>query len=177
MAKPLGRAELVFARQVPAGCARRCHTVSRCGSFQPKRSQTRGYVSASNLSAPHRGTQRSLALICSSGLGDKSGVAGGIEGEATFAPISDEDEAFGPEKLLLVGFLPEEVTEVQELLDELEADFISPVVCTQEMVESATLMEAICTEQNDPQKVKTALGVPRVLFLSGKPQLSCATHL
>ena len=39
------------------------------------------------------------------------------------------------------------IQQVLQMLTELGAEFVKPVVCTKQMVEEATLMEAVCVEQ------------------------------
>lgn len=102
-------------------------------------------------------------------------VSSGIEEESNFAPIDADSESapggvaesrFGPEATLLVGFTSEETKEWRRTLDEIGADFVEVKTLTAAL-RRGTLGEALETKQADASAEKPALGVPRVMFLSG----------
>lgn len=99
----------------------------------------------------------------------------GVEDETNFAPIDGAsdgapggvaEDVFGPEAVLLVGFTPVECAEWREILDAIGADFIRVVACDKAMTRG-TLGRALETVQEDVSAVKPALGVPRMMFMSG----------
>jgi hypothetical protein len=98
-----------------------------------------------------------------------------VEDETNFAPIDGAsdgapggvaEDVFGPEAVLLVGFTPAECAEWREILDAIGADFIRVVACDKAMTRG-TLGRALETVQEDVSAVKPALGVPRMMFMSG----------
>ena len=99
----------------------------------------------------------------------------GVEDETNFAPIDGASdgapggvsaEVFGPEAVLLVGFTRAECGEWREILDAIGADFIRVVAC-EAATTRGTLGQALETVQEDLTVVKPALGVPRMMFMSG----------
>ena len=99
----------------------------------------------------------------------------GVEEETNFAPIDGASEdapggvaagRFGPECVLLVGFTRGETAEWREVLDDIGADFVRVTTCVESMLR-APLGRALETVQEDATAVKPALGVPRMMFLSG----------
>ena len=89
----------------------------------------------------------------------------------TFKPLlgDNTDEQiyrFGPECTLLVGFTREEAAGWREVLDEIGADFMRVTTCVKSMLH-APLGQALETFQEDASAVAPALGVPRMMFLSG----------
>ena len=101
--------------------------------------------------------------------------ARGVEDETNFAPIDGAsdgapggvaEDVFGPEAVLLVGFTPAECAEWREILDAIGADFIRVAACDEAMTRG-TLGRALETVQEDVSAVKPALGVPRMMFMSG----------
>ena len=87
----------------------------------------------------------------------------------TFKPfLGDNTDAdgFGPECTLLVGFTREEAAGWREVLDEIGADFMRVTTCVKSMLH-APLGRALETFQEDASAVAPALGVPRMMFLSG----------
>lgn len=73
------------------------------------------------------------------------------------------DERFGPDAVLLVGFRKEEVPRVRQALDELGADFVAVVLASSVSLRG-TLRDALASQELPGAP---ALGVPRVLFVSG----------
>ena len=67
--------------------------------------------------------------------------------------------------VLLVGFLREEVPRVRAALDAMGADFVRVTLCTRELLD-APLGDALAAPAQ-VAPVTPALGVPRVLFVSG----------
>ena len=119
----------------------------------------------------------SRAAEPSASVGDNDeGLVRGIESETNFAPIdatSDAapggvagEERFGPEATLLMGFTSSETKEWREMLDAIGADFVKTLTLTTAM-KKMTLGEAISSTQADASVEKSALGVPRMMFLSG----------
>ena len=99
----------------------------------------------------------------------------GVEDETNFAPIdADSDDApggvasgrFGPECVLCVGFAREEVRAWREVLDGIGADFVRVNACEKRML-ARPLGRALEATQGDASAVAPALGVPRMMFLSG----------
>ena len=87
-------------------------------------------------------------------------------------PDSDEgiggttaEQRFGPDALLLCGFLPSEGDAVRALLSDLGSDFIR-VLQLEEGMQFLTLGQALMTDP-PARPVRPALGVPRILFMSG----------
>jgi hypothetical protein len=75
------------------------------------------------------------------------------------------EQRFGPDALLLCGFLPSEGDAVRALLADLGADFIR-VLQLEEGMQFLTLGQALVAEQ-PARPLRPALGVPRILFMSG----------
>ena len=67
-----------------------------------------------------------------------------VPGEATFARISEDDEAFGPPAILLIGYSSEEIRHVREIMHDLDAEFVQ-VRSLQLRMLDMTLLEAIST--------------------------------
>ncbi|KAF6140302.1 hypothetical protein GIB67_000350 [Kingdonia uniflora] len=68
----------------------------------------------------------------------EGGVPGEVIEDSKFVPLNAEDESYGPSSLLLLGFEVDETAKIQELLKELDGDFL-----------------------------KIAKSLPRICFLSG----------
>jgi len=106
----------------------------------------------------------------------RSRAKAAVDDDGQFAPISLEsdegiggtsDERFGPDVLLLAGFMKEELAQVRALLVELEAEDILTIKLLTREMHAGTLGEAFETEQPSPEETSPALGVPRVCVLSG----------
>lgn len=65
-----------------------------------------------------------------------------VPGEATFARISEDDEAFGPPAILLIGYSSEETRRVREIMHDLDAEFVQ-VRSLQLRMLDMTLLEAV----------------------------------
>ncbi|KFK38419.1 hypothetical protein AALP_AA3G110800 [Arabis alpina] len=89
-----------------------------------------------------------------------------LEEDSKFVPLDPEDPRFGPPVLLLLGFQFHEAQKIQELLKELDGEFMEIVFCTENMI-PRSLWEAVNTKQPDLKRVKIAESLPRICFLSG----------
>ncbi|XP_010558145.1 PREDICTED: uncharacterized protein LOC104826897 isoform X4 [Tarenaya hassleriana] len=88
------------------------------------------------------------------------------EEESKFVPLNAEDPQFGPPALLLLGFQLDEALKIQQLLTELDGEFMQIILCTEEMI-TRSLWEAVNTRQPDLRRVQMAKSQPRICFLSG----------
>ena len=115
-----------------------------------------------------RGTtgRRRRSLRVSSGIEEETNFAPIDAGDSESAPGGVAESRFGPEVTLLVGFTSEETKEWRRTLDEIGADFVEVKTLTAAM-RRGTLGAALETKQADASAEKPALGVPRVMFLSG----------
>ncbi|KAH6760407.1 vacuolar acid trehalase, partial [Perilla frutescens var. hirtella] len=68
--------------------------------------------------------------------------------------------------LLLLGFQVEEAAKIQQLLKELEGEFLEMIFCTEDMI-NCSLWEAVNTKQSNLEALKVAKSLPRICFLSG----------
>ncbi|CAH8283477.1 unnamed protein product [Eruca vesicaria subsp. sativa] len=89
-----------------------------------------------------------------------------LEEDSKFVPLDPEDPLFGPPVLLLLGFQIHEAQKIQELLKELDGEFMKIMLCTEDMIQRS-LWEAVNTRQTDLKRVKVAGSLPRICFLSG----------
>ncbi|ESQ49027.1 hypothetical protein EUTSA_v10021497mg [Eutrema salsugineum] len=89
-----------------------------------------------------------------------------LEEDSKFVPLDPQDPLFGPPVLLLLGFQFHETHKIQELLKELDGEFMKIVLCTEDMI-PRSLWEAVNTRQTDLKRVKIAESLPRICFLSG----------
>ncbi|XP_021897706.1 uncharacterized protein LOC110814535 [Carica papaya] len=86
--------------------------------------------------------------------------------DSKFVPLNAEDPRYGPPALLLLGFELEEAAEIQQLLKELDGEFMEVIYCTEDMI-PRSLWEAVNTRQPNLGSLKIAKSVPRICFLSG----------
>lgn len=86
--------------------------------------------------------------------------------DSKFAPLKDDHPAFGPPAMMLMGLSHSEFLKVQELLHNMQGDFLKVIIYTDDMLEG-TLWSAINSSQPGPTELKGAIGVPRICFLSG----------
>ncbi|XP_027365537.1 uncharacterized protein LOC113872293 [Abrus precatorius] len=86
--------------------------------------------------------------------------------DSKFVPLNAEDPRYGPPALLLLGFEAHEVLKIQQLLKELDGEFLKVIYCTEDMV-TRSLWEAVHTTQHNLEEVKIAKSLPRICFLSG----------
>ncbi|XP_010483720.1 PREDICTED: uncharacterized protein LOC104762147 [Camelina sativa] len=89
-----------------------------------------------------------------------------LEEDSKFVPLDPQDPRFGPPVLLLLGLQLHEAQKIQELLKELDGEFMEIVCCTADMI-PRSLWEAVNTKQPDLKRVKIAESLPRICFLSG----------
>ncbi|KAG6557067.1 hypothetical protein Mapa_000993 [Marchantia paleacea] len=139
-------------------------------SYRVKRVLSRGLVQ-NNSWEP---AANSVAWILPRSTDDCQLRAAASEGEipeeiledSKFVPLNDDDPRFGPAVLFLLGFGNNEGAQVQEMLHEMEGDFLKVVLCTPEMIKG-TLGQAVNTPQPDITTVRVAKGLPPICFLSG----------
>ncbi|XP_015942708.1 uncharacterized protein LOC107467984 [Arachis duranensis] len=86
--------------------------------------------------------------------------------DSKFVPLNAEDPRYGPPALLLLGFAEDEALKIQQLLKELDGEFLKIIYCTEDMI-TRSLWEAMHTTQNSLEGVKIAKSLPRICFLSG----------
>ncbi|KAH6784162.1 vacuolar acid trehalase, partial [Perilla frutescens var. hirtella] len=55
---------------------------------------------------------------------------------------------------------------IQQLLKELEGEFLEMIFCTEDMI-NCSLWEAVNTKQSNLEALKVAKSLPRICFLSG----------
>ncbi|XP_010464712.1 PREDICTED: uncharacterized protein LOC104745218 [Camelina sativa] len=89
-----------------------------------------------------------------------------LEEDSKFVPLDPQDPRFGPPVLLLLGLQLHEAQKIQELLKELDGEFMEIVFCTADMI-PRSLWDAVNTKQPDLKRVKVAESLPRICFLSG----------
>ncbi|KAK7391402.1 hypothetical protein VNO78_19818 [Psophocarpus tetragonolobus] len=86
--------------------------------------------------------------------------------DSKFVPLNEEDPIYGPPALLLLGFEADEALKIQQLLKELDGEFLKIIYCTEDMI-TRSLWEAMHTTQPNLEEVKRAKLLPRICFLSG----------
>ncbi|GAB4836409.1 hypothetical protein Ancab_001321 [Ancistrocladus abbreviatus] len=86
--------------------------------------------------------------------------------DSKFVPLNADDPRYGPPALLLLGFEVEEEARVQQLLKDLDGEFLLIIYCTEDMI-TRSLWEAMNTRQISLENVKIAKSLPRICFLSG----------
>ncbi|KAK7279603.1 hypothetical protein RJT34_24656 [Clitoria ternatea] len=86
--------------------------------------------------------------------------------DSKFVPLNAEDPRYGPPALLLLGFEADEALKIQQLLKELDGEFLKVIYCTEDMI-TRSLWEAMHTTQGSLEEVKVAKWLPRICFLSG----------
>ncbi|KAK9733139.1 hypothetical protein RND81_04G046200 [Saponaria officinalis] len=89
-----------------------------------------------------------------------------LEEDSKFVPLTDEEPSYGPPAILLLGFGVEEADKIQQLLKDLEGDFLQVIYCTEDMI-NRPLWDAVNSKQQSLDKLKIAKSVPRLCFLSG----------
>ncbi|XP_010267209.1 PREDICTED: uncharacterized protein LOC104604527 isoform X2 [Nelumbo nucifera] len=94
------------------------------------------------------------------------GVPSELIEDSKFVPLNADDPRYGPPALLLLGFELEEAVKIQQLLKELDGEFLKVIYCTEDMI-AHSLWQAIHTEQSNLETVKIAKSLPRICFLSG----------
>ncbi|KAI3458931.1 hypothetical protein Pfo_015594 [Paulownia fortunei] len=86
--------------------------------------------------------------------------------DSKFVPLNSEDPNYGPPALLLLGFQVEEAAKIQQLLKDLDGEFLEVIFCTEDMI-NRSLWEAVNTKQSNLEASKIATSLPRICFLSG----------
>ncbi|CAO2836608.1 unnamed protein product [Amaranthus hypochondriacus] len=86
--------------------------------------------------------------------------------DSKFVPLNAEDPSYGPPALLLLGFQVDEANKIQQLLKDLDGEFLQVIYCTEEMI-SWSLWDAMNVKQQNLEKLKIAESLPRICFLSG----------
>eukprot|EP00262_Sarcandra_glabra_P013853 TRINITY_DN3920_c0_g1_i1.p1 TRINITY_DN3920_c0_g1~~TRINITY_DN3920_c0_g1_i1.p1 ORF type:complete len:216 (+),score=43.13 TRINITY_DN3920_c0_g1_i1:38-685(+) len=94
------------------------------------------------------------------------GVPSELVEDPKFVPLNAEDPRYGPPALLLLGFEAGEIVKIQQLLQELDGEFLKVIYCTEDMI-SRSLWEAMNTQQPNLEAVQIAKSLPRICFLSG----------
>ncbi|KAJ7975021.1 hypothetical protein O6P43_004998 [Quillaja saponaria] len=94
------------------------------------------------------------------------GVPSELVEDSKFVPLNAEDPTYGPPALLLLGFEADEHFKIQQLLKELDGEFLKVIYCTEDMI-TRSLWEVMHTSQPDLEAVKIAKSLPRICFLSG----------
>lgn len=86
--------------------------------------------------------------------------------DSKFVPLEAEDPSYGPPAILLLGFQVEEADKIQQLLKDLDGEFLQVIYCTEDMI-TRSLWDAVNSGQQDLGKLRIAKSVPRICFLSG----------
>ncbi|KAB1219029.1 hypothetical protein CJ030_MR3G015055 [Morella rubra] len=86
--------------------------------------------------------------------------------DSKFVPLNADDPSYGPPALLLLGFEVGEAVKIQQLLKELDGEFLEVIFCTEDMI-TRPIWEAMHTTQPHLEAVKIAKSLPRICFLSG----------
>lgn len=113
---------------------------------------------------PHHINTKRKQKLCVKGSAQE--IPQQLEEDSKFVPLDPEDPLFGPPVLLLLGFQVHEAQKIQELLKELDGEFMKIMFCTEDMI-PRSLWEAVNTRQTDLKRVKIAESLPRICFLSG----------
>ncbi|XP_054776774.1 uncharacterized protein LOC129285215 [Prosopis cineraria] len=94
------------------------------------------------------------------------GVPDELIEDSKFVPLNADDPTYGPPALLLLGFEVDEALKVQQLLKELDGEFLKVIFCSKGMV-TRSLWEAMHTTQSNLEEVEVDKSLPRICFLSG----------
>ncbi|KAI4382704.1 hypothetical protein MLD38_008634 [Melastoma candidum] len=94
------------------------------------------------------------------------GVPSELMEDSKFVPLNAESVRYGPPVLLLVGFDVDEAAQIQQLLKDMDGEFLKLVYCTESMV-TGSLWDAVSTIQPNLNSIKVAANLPRICFLSG----------
>eukprot|EP00877_Chromochloris_zofingiensis_P001393 jgi/Chrzof1/11254/Cz05g29170.t1 len=87
-----------------------------------------------------------------------------IDMDSTEGLGGTSEDAFGPLAVLLVGFMQQEVDAFRQLMNDMDADIVKIVPCTQAMLQG-TLQQAM--ESQYPQYEQPPLGTHRAVIMSG----------
>ncbi|XP_055811431.1 uncharacterized protein LOC129881106 [Solanum dulcamara] len=127
------------------------------------------YFKNSNISAflsTQDGQHLKLKVQFPRASSDSEGLPSEITEDSKFVPVNAEDPKFGPPALLLLGFEVDEAAKIQQLLKEMDGEFLQVIFCTEDMI-SRSLWEAMNTKQTNLDASKIAKQLPRICFLSG----------
>ncbi|KAI4351481.1 hypothetical protein L6164_005847 [Bauhinia variegata] len=94
------------------------------------------------------------------------GVPSELVEDSKFVPLNADDPVYGPPALLLLGFDADEASKIQQLLKELDGEFLKVIFCTEDMI-TCSIWEAVNTTQSSLEEVKIDKSLPRICFLSG----------
>eukprot|EP00262_Sarcandra_glabra_P013854 TRINITY_DN3920_c0_g1_i2.p1 TRINITY_DN3920_c0_g1~~TRINITY_DN3920_c0_g1_i2.p1 ORF type:complete len:208 (+),score=16.22 TRINITY_DN3920_c0_g1_i2:38-661(+) len=84
------------------------------------------------------------------------GVPSELVEDPKFVPLNAEDPRYGPPALLLLGFEAGEIVKIQQLLQELDGEFLKVIYCTEDMI-SRSLWEAMNTQQPNLEAVQVKI--------------------
>ncbi|KAK9168620.1 hypothetical protein Syun_000760 [Stephania yunnanensis] len=104
-----------------------------------------------------------LDFLCKA---SSQGVPSELLEDSKFVPLNADDPTYGPPVLLLSGFRIEETAMIQELLKELDGEFLKIIHCTEDMID-LSLWDAMHTQQSNLKAVKDPKSLPRICILSG----------
>ncbi|XP_059317527.1 uncharacterized protein LOC132068081 isoform X1 [Lycium ferocissimum] len=141
-----------------------------CGFHYNKQPILSNYFKNSHISA-FLSTQNSHHLklkvqLPRASSDDAAGLPSEILEDSKFVSVNPEDPKYGPPALLLLGFEVDEAAKIQQLLKEMDGEFLQVIFCTEDMI-SRSLWEAINTKQPNLDASKIAKQLPRICFLSG----------
>ncbi|KAI9124561.1 hypothetical protein K1719_004483 [Acacia pycnantha] len=94
------------------------------------------------------------------------GVRNELIEDSKFVPLNADDPTYGPPALLLLGFEVDEALKIQQLLKELDGEFLKVIFCTKGMV-TRSLWDAMHMTQSNLKEDEIDKSLPRICFLSG----------
>ncbi|KAK4353613.1 hypothetical protein RND71_025807 [Anisodus tanguticus] len=140
-----------------------------CGFHYNKQPILSNYFKNSHISA-FLSTQNAhnlkLKVQLPKAYSDDGGLPSEVIEDSKFVPVNAEDPKYGPPALLLLGFEVDEAAKIQQLLKEMDGEFLQVIFCTEDMI-SHSLWEAVNTKQPNLDASKIAKQLPRICFLSG----------
>lgn len=86
------------------------------------------------------------------------GVPTDLVEDSKFVPLSTDDPQYGPPVLLLLGFKEEETIKIQQLLQDLDGEFLKVIHCTEDMLKDS-LWNAVHTQQPNLATVKVNMNL------------------
>lgn len=140
-----------------------------CGLHYSKQPILSNYFKNSHISAffsTQNGQHLKLKVQFPRASFDSEGLPPEITEDSKFVPVNADDPKFGPPALLLLGFEVDEAAKIQQLLKEMDGEFLQVIFCTEDMI-SRSLWEAMNTKQPNLDASKIAKQLPRICFLSG----------
>ncbi|KAF5453409.1 hypothetical protein F2P56_028313 [Juglans regia] len=126
----------------------------------------KSHVSTVSSSSSNHINQLKLKQFPLPRASSSEGASSELIEDSKFVPLNADDPIYGPPALLLLGFEVEETVKMQQLLKELDGEFLQVIFCTEDMITSS-LWEAMHTRQTHLETVKVAKSLPRICFLSG----------